>query len=123
MKVHHVGVWASDASAVSEFYEGVMGFEKEREYEVPVELMSAIFGIDRSCKVRVYAGDTARVEVFDVRGTDLSGINHFSLSVGDRVEFFGRAKLEGADCLEVMKGDHPVYFIRDPSGLLVEIKD
>jgi catechol 2,3-dioxygenase-like lactoylglutathione lyase family enzyme len=123
MKVHHVGVWASDGSATRQFYEGVMGFEKEREYEVPIELMSTIFGIDRSCKVEVYAKDTARVEVFDVNGTDLSGINHFSLSVGDRVGFFRRAKASGADCLEVKRGDHPVYFIRDPSGLLVEIKD
>jgi catechol 2,3-dioxygenase-like lactoylglutathione lyase family enzyme len=123
MKVHHVGVWASDASAARGFYEGVMGFEKEREYEVPVELMSGIFGIDRSCKVEVFARDSARVEVFYVHGTDLSGINHFSLSVGDRVEFFERARASGADCLRLMRGDHPVYFIRDPSGLLVEIKD
>lgn len=121
--MHHVGIWATDAAAVREFYEGVLGLEKEREYEVPAELMRAIFGIDRSSRVQVYAGDAVRIEVFDVEGTDLSGVNHFSLSVGDREKFFAGARSRGADCLKVMRGDHPVYFIRDTTGVLLEIKD
>ena len=123
MKLHHIGVWASDPDAVRRFYEGTMGLQLEREYEVPAQLMNAIFGLNRDCNVMVFSGEEARVEVFEVKGESLSGINHFSISVGDRVEFFQRVKGAGGECLEVMRGDHPVYFVRGPEGLLIEIKD
>jgi len=112
-----------DMSKTAKFYEEMMGLSLEREYEVPAELMNTIFGLDRDCKVSVYADDTARVEVFDVDGESLSGINHFCLSVGDRELFFRRVKAAGGDCLEAKRGDHPVYFLRDPEGVLIEIKD
>jgi catechol 2,3-dioxygenase-like lactoylglutathione lyase family enzyme len=100
-----------------------MGLTIEREYEVPAQLMKAIFGLDRDCAVHVYAGDGLRVEVFDVEGESLSGVNHFCLSVGNREEFFRQASSRGADCLELRRGNHPVYFVRDPAGVPIEIKD
>lgn len=123
MRVHHVGIWAADAAGAGEFYKGVLGLDIEREYEVPAGLMKAIFGLNRSCKVQVYSDRETRVEVFDAAGEGRRGINHLCLSVGNRRDFLSEAKARGADCLEVRRDDHLIYFIRDPSGVLIEIKD
>lgn len=123
MKVHHIGTWVPDVGVAAEFYWNVLGLKKEREYEVPADIMKAIFGTEEPCMVQVYGGERVRVEIFDAAGQAKSGINHFSLSVGDAREFCLRAKARRAEVFEVWRGDHPVYFIKDPHGVLVEIKD
>ncbi len=123
MKVHHIGIWASDIGAAGEFCKNVLGLEKEREYEAPAEIMRAIFGTEEPCKIQVYGGSEVRVEIFDAAGRTKSGINHFSLSVGDREGFCAQAKAKGVEVIEVWREDHPVYFLKGPDGVLIEIKD
>jgi catechol 2,3-dioxygenase-like lactoylglutathione lyase family enzyme len=123
MKVHHIGIWASDIGTAGEFCRNVLGLEKEREYEAPAEIMRAIFGTDKACKIQVYGGNEFRVEIFDAGGQARSGINHFSVSVGDKKEFCAQAKAKGAEVIEVWREDHPVYFLKGPDGVLLEIKD
>lgn len=123
MKVHHIGIWVPDLRKAGEFCKNILGLEKEREYEAPAEIMSAIFGTKEACRIQVYGGNGLRVEIFDAGGEAGSGINHFSVSVEDKKEFCGRAKARGAELIEVWREDHPVYFLKGPSGVLIEIKD
>ncbi|TET78526.1 hypothetical protein E3J38_08475 [candidate division TA06 bacterium] len=123
MKVHHIGIWTPNIGAAGEFCRNVLGLEKEREYEAPAEIMQAIFGTEEPCKIQVYGGSEVRVEIFDAAGQTKSGINHFSLSVGDKKGFCAQAKAKGAEVIEVWREDHPVYFIKGLDGVLIEIKD
>jgi catechol 2,3-dioxygenase-like lactoylglutathione lyase family enzyme len=50
-------------------------------------------------------------------------INHFSLTVDNKRAFCARARERGAQVIEVAREDHCVFFIRDPEGILIEIKD
>ena len=123
MKVHHIGIWAIDMEETCSFYGERLGFEKEREYEVSAELMKQIFGTEKPCRIQVYKKGDTRVEIFDDGDKHQSVMNHFSISVGDRKKYFDDAKAKGADVIEVWRGDHPVYFLKDPAGTLIEIKD
>lgn len=123
MEADHIGIWAQDVGMAERYYEDVLGLKKEREYDVSADIMKAIFGTEQVCSVKVYGRENVRVEIFDAAGGARSGINHFSLSVGDRKEFCDRAKAKGAEVIKVWRGDHPVYFIKDPHGVLTEIRD
>ncbi len=123
MRIHHIGIWASDRLKTKEFCEKVLGLKKEREYEAPADLMQTVFEYGKPCKIEVYSEGESRIEIFHAEDEGLIGINHFSVSVGDRQEFCARAKTLGADVIEVRRGDHLVYFVRDPGGVLLEIKD
>ena len=50
-------------------------------------------------------------------------INHFGLKVGDKRAFCREAEGKGARIIEVAREGYSVYFVRDPDGILVEIKD
>jgi catechol 2,3-dioxygenase-like lactoylglutathione lyase family enzyme len=123
VKIHHIGIWSSNRPKSTEFCERVLGLAREREYEAPAEVMQAIFGYGKPCKIELYSDGETRIEVFYAEGEELAGINHFSVSVGDRREFCARARDAGADVIEVRRDDHLVYFIRGAGGLLLEIKD
>jgi catechol 2,3-dioxygenase-like lactoylglutathione lyase family enzyme len=123
VKIHHIGIWSSNRSKTEELCERTLGLASEREYEAPAELMQAIFGYGKPCKIQVYSDGETRIEVFYAEDEGLAGINHFSVTVGDKREFCAKAKDAGADVIEVRRDSHLVYFIRGPGGLLIEIKD
>ncbi len=131
MKVHHIGLWVNDLAAAGRFYDHVLGFEKQYDYQVPAEIVSRIFGRHSGCQVEVYRRDEVTLELFrpagkiaDRRSPALApGINHFSLRVENKRAFCQQAREKGAQVIQVHRKDHCVYFIRDPEGILIEIKD
>jgi len=43
--------------------------------------------------------------------------------VGNREAFVQKMKEKGVAIIEVQRNDHLVYFIKDPDGNLIEIRD
>lgn len=131
LKVHHLGIWVQDLDRSSWFYGQVMGFEKQYDYQIPAELVRHIFGRDTDCHVEVFRRDEVTLELFrpDEKMEDQSSlplapaINHFGLQVADKKTFCKQAEVQGAQVIEVQREDHCVYFIRDPQGILIEIKE
>jgi catechol 2,3-dioxygenase-like lactoylglutathione lyase family enzyme len=131
LRVQHIGLWVRDLIRSGRFYGHVLGFEKQDSYYVPAKLMHHIFGQDTACTVEVYRRDGVALELFqsDQKMQDqgpyplIPGINHFGLEVPDKRAFCQDAKEKGAQVIEVVRGDHLVYFIRDPDGILIEIKE
>ena len=130
LKVHHVGIWVRDLGRSGRFYQEDMGFQKQYDYQIPAELVRRIFGPETGCRVEVYHRDEVNLELFQPdqkmphRPHPLSpAINHFGLKVGDKRVFCREAEGRGAQIIEVAREDHSVYFVRDPDGILIEIKD
>jgi catechol 2,3-dioxygenase-like lactoylglutathione lyase family enzyme len=129
--VHHIGMWVQDLSRSGRFYSRVMGFEKQYDYRAQADIMEQIFGHHADCRVEVYQRDEVRLELFQPEvamtsptGTQiLPAINHFSLKVSDKETFCRQAREKGASIVEVDRGGRMIYFIRDPNGILIEIKD
>jgi catechol 2,3-dioxygenase-like lactoylglutathione lyase family enzyme len=131
LKVHHVGIWVRDLDRSGRFYQQVMGFEKQYGYRIPAEVVERIFGPETDCRVEVYHRDEVSLELFqpDQKIPEhgphplAPAINHFGLKVGDKRAFCREVVGKGAQIIEVEREDHSVYFIRDPDGILIEIKD
>jgi catechol 2,3-dioxygenase-like lactoylglutathione lyase family enzyme len=131
ISVHHLGIWVRDLGRSGEFYDRILGFEKKYDYHLPAELVRTIFGRPVDCRVEVHQRQAVSVELFQpgtptANGPDeplTAGINHFSLKVDDTLSFCRRAREKGAEVLEVPRRDHSVFFLKDPDGILIEIKD
>jgi catechol 2,3-dioxygenase-like lactoylglutathione lyase family enzyme len=131
MTVHHLGLWVQDLARSGRFYDGILGFDKRYDYQIPAELMKTIFGRPINCRVEMHQREEVRLELFqpDVPvSTELceplpAAINHFSLKVDDKVSFCHQAREKGATVIEVPRQDHIIFFLKDPDGLLIEIKD
>ena len=131
LTIHHLGLWVKDLARSDQFYHQIMGFDKQYDYRIPSEIMSRIFGREVACQVAVYRRDEVALELFQPDGkmTDpdqvslSSGINHFSLKVPDKRVFCQEVKEKGAQLIEVPRGDGCIYFIQDPDGILIEIKE
>lgn len=131
MKAHHLGLWVRDLGRSGRFYHDAMGFDQQYHYSAPAKLIGQIFRRPVGCQVQVLQRDEVRLELFqpdeemvDPESHPLSpGINHFSFKVADKETFCHQAQEKGAEVIEVERGDHIAYFIRDPDGILIEIKD
>ncbi len=123
MELSHVGIWVEDMEETKRFYQGILGLQEQSSYQISAEIMEAIFEIKTPCQVKVFGFGNTRVEIFDAPEGIESGINHFAVSVEDKSKFCQEAASKGARVIEVWRGDHPVYFLKSPSGVLIEIRD
>jgi len=129
--MHHVGLWVRDLARSGRFYDRILGFEKQYDYQIPAGLMKTIFDRPVDCRVEVHQREEVMLELFqpDIPVSDdppespTTGINHFSLMVDDKTAFCRRAREMGADVLEIPRKDHSIFFLKDPDGIRIEIKD
>jgi catechol 2,3-dioxygenase-like lactoylglutathione lyase family enzyme len=135
----HVGLFTNDAARLVRFYCSSLGFSVEKEEILPASIMKAIFGLADSCRLVKLAGGGAagkdpspplKVEIFQPLRVKLSrrrngivGFNHGSFSVDDRMRFVQGLRSGDVPLIEVRRNGHSVFFIKDPDGNRIEIRD
>jgi catechol 2,3-dioxygenase-like lactoylglutathione lyase family enzyme len=124
MLLHHVGIFNKDEHQAVAFYHDFLGMEKEREYVVTPELSQQLFSVDRETKVVTFAKGNVKVEVFLCTEFDLPRPNmpHFCLYLENFSEVLESARSSGIDVISGKKEDKTVYFLKDLSGNMIEIK-
>jgi len=126
----HIGIFTYQYKRLGDFYITKLGFEIVKEEILSKSIMEPIFGIKSDCKFARLASDNIKIEIFNpIRGTPRKrsnytiGFNHWALCLIDREKFFQKLKKLKVKILEVKRNDHSVYFIHDPDGNKIEIKD
>lgn len=124
MLLNHIGLVNQDEENAILFYQDFLRLDKTRDFMVSAELAQQLFGISREIKVLVFEKETFKIEVFIFpEYTDSSPhLHHLGLSVDSLNKFIDKAVKKG---IQVITGNHAgktVYFIKDFSGNLVEIK-
>jgi catechol 2,3-dioxygenase-like lactoylglutathione lyase family enzyme len=124
MLINHIGVVnRSDREAVS-FYKGFLGLEKTREFIVAPELSSQLFSVTREIPCLVFEKAKIKIEVFIDPDFILPSpnVSHIGFWVDNVEQLIEDA---AANNVEVITGSHQqktVYFVKDFSGNLIEIK-
>lgn len=131
----HIGILTGNADALLPFYCDLLGFEVVKDEIVDADLMEAIFGEREDCRLIKLSLSTGspgavNIEIFTYvapvvgcRHSRMPGYNHWGFSVGDRRAFIDDMKRRGVAVTDVLRGDHHVYFISDPDGNRIEIRD
>jgi catechol 2,3-dioxygenase-like lactoylglutathione lyase family enzyme len=126
----HIGIFTYQYKKLVDFYIKKLGFEKEKEEILSKSIMEPIFGIKSDCKFgRLSLGDM-KIEIFSpIKATSRKrynhaiGYNHWALCVTEREKFFQKLKRRKVKILEVKRNDHSVFFLNDPDGNKIEIKE
>lgn len=125
----HIGIFTNNYDRLVNFYIGKLGFRKEKEGVLPKSIIEPIWGLASDCKfIRLVSGDV-KIEIFDPITIDLRekigdiiGYNHWGYEVEDREEFCRKLKRKKVNLIEVKRDNHMIYFVKDPDGNTIEIR-
>ncbi len=125
---HHVGIFTNNPQQLIEFYKEKLGFKIGETKEVPENLIKKIFGIQALCKLTKLKFDKVTIEIISPESlnlkkkpNDISGYNHWGLAVQDKEDFCRELQKKGVEIREYVKNGHPIFFVIDPEGNLIEI--
>lgn len=124
MLLHHVGIFNRDENQAVKFYHDFLGMEKVRQYRVTPELSQQLFSVATETRVVTFARGDVKIEIFLCTEFNLPAPNmpHFCLHLENFSEILETARLSGIEVITGKKEDKIVYFLRDFSGNMIEIK-
>lgn len=127
--LQHIGITCQNIKVSSKFYRELFGLKKLWEKTVPASEMKAIFNISSPAQIIALKTDNGMLELFNFtkRKRERSGrgnITHFAITVAEKEGFIKKAKRKGVEVTLIdRENGHRTYFIKDPDGILVEIRD
>jgi len=126
----HIGILTDRSERLVNFYVTMLGFKKEKEEILAKAIIKQIFGISANCKFIRLVMDEVIIEIFEpisscvhARINSIIGYNHWGYCVADKKRFIQSLKRRKVNIIEVKRNEHVVYFVRDPDGNLVEIRN
>jgi len=124
MLLNHVGVINKSREDALRFYKDFLRFDLTREFLVSRELSQQLFAVAKDIPMMVFEKDALKIEVFIYpEGKQPSpDIKHFGLLLEDFSDVIKRAPGAGVELITGKTKDKTVYFIKDLSGNLIEIK-
>ena len=123
MNLNHVGLANESEEKAVRFYHGLLGFEKTREFVVSAELSEQLFSVSKEIKVLVFERDGIKIEVFicpECR-QPFPDYRHTGLLL-DNFQALREKAMETGLLIEGKTSEKTVYFLKDLSGNMIEIK-
>jgi len=121
--LNHVALQCNDKEKVETFFTEVLGLPIKKKFTVSRELSEAIFGIDESVDVEVYDNNETRFEIFITQTEEKRGYEHVCIEIDSKKEFIDRCKQYGIEPMVITTGGKNLFFVKDFSGNLFEIKE
>jgi len=120
--VNHIAVEVEDMKKAEKFFKEVLGMKKAGVFEIAPDLSNKIFGIKKAAEVMTFTSGTAKIEVFASGGKPQPSFAHICIEVGDREELMKKCKRAGIISKIIDRNGGKLFFIRDFSENLFEIK-
>jgi catechol 2,3-dioxygenase-like lactoylglutathione lyase family enzyme len=127
--IQHIGITCKDIEKSKKFYIENFDFKVVREFDVPEKDINQIFGINSDAHIVSLKGERDQeIELFSFSGKEFcectGNISHFALFVSKRKETAEKIKATGFETIIVDRGEgREVYFVKDPDGVLIELKE
>ncbi|GJQ60866.1 MAG: VOC family protein [Candidatus Scalindua sp. AMX11] len=123
MQLNHTGIINRSEEEALRFYQDFLGLEKTKESVLSPELSEQLFSLYEEIKVLVFEKAGMKIEVF-ISDFQLGHPNftHFGIMLEDLPEITEKAKRSDVDVIVGKHKEKVVYFLKDFSGNLIEIK-
>ncbi|MBW7899081.1 Glyoxalase-like domain protein [Candidatus Brocadiaceae bacterium B188] len=123
MELNHVCITNKNEEQAIRFYQDFLGLEKTREILLPPELSEQLFSLSREIKALVFEKPGLKVEVFisDFQHAN-PNFTHFGLILDNFAEITEKAQRSHVELVLGKHKEKTVYFLKDFSGNLIEIK-
>ncbi len=125
MLLNHVGIINESEEKAVRFYHDFLGLEKTREFVVSTKLSEQLFSVSHEIKVLVFERDSIKLEVFicpEYSRQPSPDYGHIGLLVDDLQAIKEKAQKTGVELIVGRTEEKTVYFLKDLSGNLIEIK-
>jgi catechol 2,3-dioxygenase-like lactoylglutathione lyase family enzyme len=126
----HIGLFTQNMGVLKTFYTDILGFEIKSDSTLPRSVVEPIFGLADDCRLMKLEKDGFMIEIFQPLSATLEertnrsvGINHWGYRVDDRAAFVTRMRGNGQRIVEIDRNGHSVYFLIDPDGNRIEIRN
>lgn len=123
MELNHIGITNKNEEEALRFYQDFLGLEKTREIILAPEFSGQLFSLFQEIKVLVFEKPGLKIEVFISDFQHASpNFTHFGLMLDNFAEVIEKAKRSHIDLIIGKHKEKTVYFLKDFSGNLIEIK-
>ena len=123
MKLNHIALNIYSKDELKNFYEEILGFQFEYEFDLNIEIAIKIFDIEEQPEVYLYKRDGITIELFHYKEKTIQGFGHICLELDSREETVEKARLLGYEIIRINRNDRPdILFIKDKAGNIVELK-
>ncbi len=123
MELNHVGIINKSEEQALKFYHEFLGLKKTKEMLLVQELSEQLFSVSKEIKVMVFENEGLKIEIFisDFQPEN-PNFTHFGIMVDSLPEITERARQFNADLIIGKHKDKTVYFLKDFSGNIIEVK-
>lgn len=123
MKLEHIALSITDPEDITNFYQDILGMDKVKDFVLDKSLAYDIFGINKDTNVFLLHKEQVFLEIFVINRLQIKSFNHTCLAFDDRKSVFENAKQMGYTCIYKQKESSELFFIKDKSGNVFELKD
>ncbi len=123
MKLNHVGLNVQSEGEIVDFYQNILGFHLEYQFDLPAEMCDKIFGVNKQIKVYSYKRDDIFLELFVYPVKPLKGFLHTCLELEDRESIATKCEQSSYQVIRIERVDRPdILFVKDKAGNIFELK-
>ena len=122
IKIHHIALQCDNKEKAILFYHKTLGLKETKTFFLSESLTYSIFSLNLSVEVIVFQNDSLYIEVFIVPVENEKTCAHTCLLVDNLVEFINLCKKNHVDYYSVKKEDRNLWFVKDFSGNIFEMK-
>jgi len=124
MKLNHIGLNIQRKEDLVDFYQNILGFNLEYQFELNTVFASKIFGLDKQPEIFLYSKENLHLELFVYSGKTTLGFAHICMEVIDREIIAKKCEHANYPVIRIPRNDKPdILFIRDHAGNLFELKN
>ncbi len=124
MRLNHTGLNIQSEEEVIDFYQNILGFHFEYQFDLPAESAKDIFGLNKRVKAFLCKRDDLRLELFVHDVHPDKGFSHICFEVKDRENIAVQCKDKGYQVIRIERTDRPdILFVKDKSENIFELKD
>ena len=123
MKLDHIGLNIQRKEELVDFYQNILGFQFEYQFDMSAELCDDIFGVNKQLKVFLYKREDILLELFVHSVNPGKSFSHICFEVKDRERIATKCEQSRYQVIRIKRIDRPdILFIKDKAGNVFELK-
>jgi catechol 2,3-dioxygenase-like lactoylglutathione lyase family enzyme len=124
IKLNHIALNIQSKEELVVFYQNILGFQLEHQFELNSVFASKIFEINKQPEVFHYKNENVCFELFVYPDKTSQDFAHICIEVIDRDIIAKKCEHAGYPVTRIKRNDKPdILFIRDKAGNIFELKN
>ena len=124
MNLKHIALNIQSKDELIDFYQNVLGFHLEHQYELSQTFASRIFGIEKQTEVFIYSNGKIDIELFVYPEKTKQGFAHICIETEDRETVAAKCEKTGYPIIRIERSDKPdLLFVMDKAYNKFELKN